>query len=220
MGLPVATLKSTWYGNLSQAGTWSVSMWFQLGAAAAVPTSAQVGTALVDLQGTDQGITDAFKILNMPSTTCLGQKGYYFPAGSDKATVVGQNVYGTAIAGTGGTDQPHALAVVASLRSNTSGRSGRGRIYFPCTSSPAYTTGGQLTSTTALAVCQQVRDFIHQLNLTDFSGTWEKGLTPIVASFTKGQAYPIATVIVDSLVDTQHRREDKQNPSTISTLAV
>lgn len=108
----------------------------------------------------------------------------------------------TPVAATGGGNPlPHEVAVVASLKSATYGRRGRGRIYLPPPAYGALTTTGRLDSTIRANMASQVATYL------DFTPT--NNLESVVASNADSDFKSIVTVEVGDVFDAQRRRRDQ-----------
>lgn len=132
---------------------------------------------------------------------------YYYGAGGNQATVVGESS-GASSAGTRATAYwPGQCALVCSLLSGLSGRSNRGRLYMP-------RSGGVMDNTLRDGasdvdnLARQVALWISAVDALSF-GT---GLAAVITS-PRDNAPTVTQVVVDNVVDTQRRRRDK----TLST---
>ena len=150
---------------------------------------------------------------NVNSTTSWNLcKTYYYPAGATVATVSGlvslTNDPGTA----GAAPAPPQCAIVASLHTAFSGRKNRGRCYMP--SIVPYVGVGAITPTQALRIATQFRLFLHDTNSATV------GALSFNACIGTGSLPSVTSVVVDTVVDTQRRRRDKQTSSGTAVVAV
>ncbi len=93
---------------------------------------------------------------------------------------------------------PHEVAVVASLRSATAGRSGRGRIYLPPPAVNMVGSDSRFVATSRQAFADIVADYCAPI----LGGE----MTAVVASFTTSSYYSIVRVGVGDVFDAQRRR--------------
>ena len=220
MPLPVDRIKMTVFGSIDTSQGWSTSINFiaELAGGSWGPSDATaLATAL------DAGAVNAWwltaKAAASTTTTHDGTRLLFYPAGSETATVIGEHILPTAQVGTGTGNNPRLIAMVASLRSDVAGRSGRGRSYFPATGM-AVNTNGQWTTGNCGLVGGAYVTLLNSMNALDVSGYGLTKLTAAIASFTKSQMNDITSVVCNSLPDTQHRREDKLGAAFTYTGAV
>jgi hypothetical protein len=105
---------------------------------------------------------------------------------------------------------PAEVAVVASLRSNSTGPSGRGRSYLPLGALQPAQDGSVPTGqaqTLASAVATYLQDSGNVVN--NQGGPDQFQIIPTVVSKTHQLTHDIGAVIVDTKFDSQRRREDK-----------
>lgn len=130
-------------------------------------------------------------------------KTYHYPTGGPAATYLGiAAIAGGTGAGTG-TSLPLQGAIVASLRTQLAGRSHRGRMYFPCVAETL--TNHQLGSARTNTLAPDVAGFF-----SDVKANGSVGIPVIVSQVGGGSYTPITSVIVDSRLDIQRRRANKQ----------
>lgn len=123
-------------------------------------------------------------------------------AGSQAAIVV------TPIVGATSPSLPTQLAVVHSLLSAFPGRKNRGRYYMPFTGNTgAFGTNGQLSTTQAAAYSTTGAAFLRSVALTSI-GT--QPAIPVIATRGSSPYVLVSSVNVDSKIDTQRRRTDKE----------
>lgn len=98
---------------------------------------------------------------------------------------------------------PNQCAVTVSLHTEAAGRSARGRVYLPI-NSYGLGPGGQLPSDVLLKLATSMSNLIHLIN---------GDVTPakaVVYSQKHGTSHPITAVKIDSKVDIQRRRANRQ----------
>ncbi len=205
-GFATGALKFVMSGDIGGAQTWSCGFWVAGEVTESTLDLAQVvaltkgfvstwGDAVSDYWSTRTHLTD------------LGV--YYYPAGSVVATRNFVGPLSTPSSGGHTTNLlPTYVSLVQTLRTALSGRSFRGRIYVPITSA-ALGQDGQMAITDITVVASKTRDLLSDVNDVDLTGVGVGDHSCVVASFTKGLTTPITAVFSDSLMDVQHRREDK-----------
>lgn len=216
-GLNLPSYKSVFAGTVTGVQTWSCSLWIARNGGS-TPTQAQVTSNAGAISALWQAwFNTTARGVNHSPLTAESLSAYYYPSGALSATFVGINQF-THIVANGPTDRaPSQLSLVTSLRSSTPGRSGRGRFYMPLTET-AQLTAGQVSQSLVNSLAVDAKTLINGIN----------GLAPAeggafvcsVASFTKGLLEPIVTVVVDSKVDTQRRREDKIGASFVGEASI
>lgn len=206
--LPVDTLKLSFYGTMNTTQDWSVGLTAAvlLGSGSWAP--ANLSNALTGM-GTPIGAWwQALRPHISPTTIMRGVRGYFIPAGQIHASSQGEWLYGSGVPGSSGQYMPDYVALVQSLRSDVPGRSGRGRMYVPCTG-VVCGTDNQADNTTVGDYATATSTLITALNaFTDVPDNLTS-MKIVVPSHSKAQVNDVATVIVDSKIDVQRRREDK-----------
>lgn len=204
-GLPVNVVKTVLSGKIAGSQSWSTSPWWISPFGGTTPLQSEMNAFAVAVRS--QFATQAGSWMSpmmVASTTFTSVTAYWYPAGSLVATSVSAPATGTANGV--GTDQlPSLLACVVSLHSPVPGKSGRGRAYLPLTKVAALGTDGQVTSA---ALNNVLTGWKAALNNVESLTTWVGPPEPCIASFTKGDVYALTSLSANSLVDTQHRRED------------
>jgi hypothetical protein len=205
-GFSTSTLKITARGNLHAVQNWSTSFWVGLnaGSDASGPNLLPVAVAIEGAVKTwANGLAGHIWASN---TQYEGITAYLYPPLS---TVSTENAPATSgpVSGSETGYEPFQISLVASLRTPFSGRSYRGRMYVPL-SATLCDNSGQLGSAPALYLSETTAALFEAVNTLDLTAHGVTGQTCVVASFTKAQTFPITTVIVDSIPDTQRRREN------------
>jgi hypothetical protein len=98
---------------------------------------------------------------------------------------------------------PNQCAVVVSLRTALAGRTNKGRIYLPV-GNMALDSNGQLPAGDSALIVSWAKRFLDSLNTIASPGKVE------IFSTKLGTGTPITTVAVDSRVDIQRRRANRQ----------
>jgi hypothetical protein len=141
---------------------------------------------------------------------------YRLPSLGGPATEVEERILGVPGTSSGLNALPNQVAVVASLRMGYPGRSRRGRMFLPCRSSAALNADGFLNDTVRPLVAQDVADLFGNFN-NALSGRRVAVLSP-----TTGSAFPVTSVDVGNVCDTQRRRRNALSEvrSTVSVPSV
>lgn len=128
---------------------------------------------------------------------------YSYPSGGPTASHVG--VAALIQTGTTTATCPNQVSVVCTLQTGFSGRRNRGRVYLPCTHTSALVSG-QLSSAQTTALAQFMQKFFQQVNSAI-------GQPTVVLSQVAGSANNLVTIRVDSRLDIQRRRANRQAPA-------
>lgn len=207
-GLPHDAVKIVARGVTSDGQTWSNNFWADVSLTGGAWGINNMGVVAQDISGLLHTLYDGLKGFWDSVTQYLGCSLYLYPAGAVHSTQVAEYNETTPVSGTTTFYMPRQAAVVASLRTDVSGRSGRGRVYFPLMSMNL-SLDGQLDNSTCGGIATAYAAFLTAVNAYTNTAHQVASLGAIVASFTKSQGNTISSVIVDSKVDTQRRREDK-----------
>lgn len=143
----------------------------------------------------------AMKILWNASTTVTALDAYLYLGGGAAAS------HGHAtlsIVGTGTTVHPNQVSVVMTLRTATSGRSGRGRMYWPANGCVYSAASGWLGSSQVDSCVDATATFFSVRN-TIIAGT------VIIVSQTTTAQHSVTSVDADYVADVQRRRARKQS---------
>lgn len=189
-------------GTLTGAQTWSVGLSFEAGAL--VP-AATLQTWLAAISPEVDTFWTTYKNLVGTDTTLSALRAYGYDSGGTKSATEA-SITKSSVGAATSPNLPTQCAMVVSLRSGNSSRSGRGRIYLPIRNA-AQLSNGQLANANCDALAAAVKVLIDAIVTHPF-GT---GGSPIPAIATGGSKppVPILSVQVDSKVDTQRRRTDK-----------
>lgn len=172
-------------------------------------TTLDANTAAVKtyLQGSTGSVLDLKSLLNNLSAFTQ-VKGYSYGAGATSASFISTQFLN--VAGTGTIIHPNQVALVASLRSVTAGRRSRGRMYLPANGIPL-AGQAQVNNAVVTAVATAVKDLLKAQG---------SAIDPVVISRVAQAAYPVRQVVVDSRLDTQRGRANKQASLFVGTQAV
>nr|CRY97198.1 hypothetical protein [uncultured prokaryote] len=110
--------------------------------------------------------------------------------------------------GASGASLPNQCSVVASLRTEEPGARGRGRIYLP-TNKAVVDATGRLPAVSRTQLAAQVELLLNKLNNSAENVTDETGFRLcVVSGVGAGGNFPVTTMRVGDVVDTQRRRRD------------
>jgi hypothetical protein len=135
---------------------------------------------------------------------------------------VSEAFYPTPINGLGTMTKTLQAATVLSLRTNTPGARGRGRMYWPALGAALSTTTGRLTTPTTAAIAT---DAVALMVLIQETIEANAGIFPFsdvllgVRSVTDHQTRTVVRIQVGDVVDTQRRRRDTL-PETYASAAM
>jgi hypothetical protein len=189
-------------GTISGTQTWSTGFW--LNTAGATWTQDDLNDANDDWAGLIFTASGSWATLLFgENTTATRVTSYLYAPGAIVSSLISTDFVSSADGS--GDSLPSLLAIVASTRSPIPGRSGRGRNYFPLTKASALDADGQLNATSTAALAEGIATMFTNINAHTVNG-----IQPIVSvrSVFKGTSYAVTRVVVNSLVDVQHRRED------------
>ena len=208
-GPGIGVVKIVIQGKIGPTQTWSTGCYFS-------DTAHPAGATKLQLEAMGDSINTAVSnyaastlhhlINNVASVT--GWTAYSYGATSVKSVAENAYVFTTAATGAGAGSLPALTAMVQSLRTNSSGRSYRGRMYLPAQG--ATLDGyGRFAQADCTNMCNDTVTYLEAAAAAVGGGTGGGDSTPCVASFTKSFCTNVTEVLVDNIPDTQHRREDK-----------
>lgn len=212
-GLASAAVKLVLSGPVNSEQRWSTGIWVAV--SGSTPSQIQLNAFGADAVTAISTPANGAALALWQSMTGYDTiTPYYYAANSLHATLVGAPQPASQF-GTGSTGSvPAQCALVASLRSSTPGRSGRGRNYIPLSKPGAMGNDSQATTSACTALASAWAAVLAAINGLTTSPFTSPQVS--VASFTKGVLYPVTRVVVDSIVDTQRRREGSMLASSIS----
>ena len=203
-GRPYPHTKLVIRGLIGSTQTWSCGLGIST---ASVPTGAQLTTWLASIQSAAEdwwngGTPDISTGVGV-DTFLTQLEAYTYLAGQGSATAQGQYNYATPQHGANGNILSARDCLVASLETGLPGRSFRGRIYCPCNGMAL--TSHQAATGYVTNVATATANMITAINASSI------GADPatVVILNNKDFPQPVTQVKVDSLPDTQRRREDK-----------
>lgn len=202
-------------GHLMGSQTWSTSVWMNTASGSTIPGQSDI-QAVANVVGP---ILDTFaaaivSTVWVSNTTYDGNHFSWYPANSVKPSRVSVRTP-TTVTGTGSVYLPAFTALVASFRTAVPGRGGRGRSYLPLTNGTPMSGGlFQISSAAATTVANAYKAMIDSINSATIAAPFTSHRVAVRSS-SIGTGIPITSVIVDSLPDAQHRREDKLLPTYV-----
>lgn len=185
---------------------WSIGLWCDA-AGAQNASSADCVTDATALATAASTWATAVKIFWSAATKFEAVSVYAYAGGSLTSHANGTFNLASAIVGTSSTSiQPAFSSLVHTLLTGSSGASFRGRVYVPVTAvgpdatTHQYTVSQCGTFATALAAMLTAWQSVSTSVITNH--------VPVAISFTRGLSTTLLSVRVDTMPDTQHRREN------------
>lgn len=183
------------YGHLGGGERFETGVWVAQSPATPSDANTAAATAAANF-GTDLKATLCGLILN--DSGYDGVKVYSYPSGGPAATVIGDAPISAGVGTASGGGAPNQTCVVASLRTNLSGRRYRGRMYLPANGMGL--SQHQLTSSLCTSISSAMALWL---------GRFKDPTHPIILSQVGGFSTAITAVIVDSLPDVQRRHANR-----------
>lgn len=128
---------------------------------------------------------------------------YYYATQSNQATFQAEQLHD--VRGNGTPTHPNQVAVCCTTLTGLPGRSRRGRFYLPGTHAPVSGALAQMDQETVDNVAENAANLVES--------SYGAGFTPAVVSGVAGTATVIRTVRVDSRLDIQRRRANRETIS-------
>lgn len=212
MAIPAGVTRCSITGTFGAGDIFDASIWYTGMTIASNAAAATVaGTLATALMGA--GVT-ALKTAYGPADAITGTKVYHYPTGGPHATFIGAAGV-TGMVGTGTQDGPLQNSLCVTGLTASSGRSFKGRTYFP---GNGFVLGvGSGSNINAAQLTTWLSAWATAINA--FSAA-NSGSTPVVVSSHLGVATPITQFRVTTKMDTQRRRANKQMPLTTVVTAV
>ncbi len=210
MGAPAgALLKAVLRGHIGTVQTWSIGLWLDtVAGGGGVDPDAAAALLLPDAHT----MANSLKGYWSTDTTFEGIDTAFYPGGTTVASRTGHAVDSSPVAGVSSTNLlPTFCAVCCTLKTSHSGRSYRGRVYWPITAA-GLSTDGQIDNSVCSAFANALKTMLqawHALDMSSAGLAGSGGNQPTVVSFTRALSTFITAIQVDSKLDVQHRREDK-----------
>ena len=213
VAIPINTQRIAIFGSNPGGEIWETGFWLLGG----LPTSAGAANEQAnDIWDTCLSESDP-PLFPFMQTSMLNAQGnirgvrvYVYTNGGPRANFVGEYTAPAPLAGSSNYFLPDQCCLVATLQTGLSGRRNRGRMYLPATGL-ATLPSGQTPAATAQGLGMNLAALF-----TDLAGS--SAGVPVVVSTMGGTTHPITSVKVDTKIDIQRRRANKQ-PATASTTA-
>lgn len=203
-------------GHMMSSQSWSVGHWLGV-STTGTPTASDLDAWLAGLDSIIGTWWTAIKPFNAPTVQYDATALYFVPSGSSAATLTSLRPQ-TPVVGTGAAYTSPRNSLVVSILTGHAGKSFRGRAYVPYTGQGA-STNMQAANGTVDAYANAHKALADSLRSYAVGSVW--GNSPIyIRSEKLGIATPTTTIRVDSLIDTQRRREDKIGAAYSKTVAM
>lgn len=208
-GPGIGVIKVVINGTIGSGQTWSTGCYFSNAGNPGGATKEQLEGMGSDVNTAVAAYGDSHlhNLMNA-NTGITGWTMYSYGATSVKSVAENGYVFATELTGVGTGSLPNLTAMVQSLRTNSSGRSYRGRMYVPCTGA-VLNGDGHFNTTDCDDMATATATYLVAVANAISGNPGGGDSTPCVASFTKSFCTNIVQVLVDDIPDTQHRREDK-----------
>lgn len=213
MTIPFGYSRNVFNGTLPGGEIFGWSLWCSEAPSGQAATQAQanaVAAAFTSVSGDGTTMPPKQLINSAAAYTNVTTYSYELPGG--KASAVAQASIAQAGVGTGA-QLPNQCAVACTLHTGHAGRSNRGRVYLPL-NSLTLGVGAQLSQTQAAQISLFLAKLITQINTAVNPGK------VVVLSQKHGSSWPIIDVKVDTRVDIQRRRANRQAPAASGTSVV
>ena len=210
MAIPAQVMRLAITGTFPSSEIWNHSYWMMPAGEGIVPDDNDgADTVLGNIVGSSVWTTyrDILKTFMKSNSAITGLHLYCYPDGGPSSPAIAERVFNT-VGTSSGAAHPLQTATVASLRTGQSGRSFRGRVYLP-TTDVTLDTNNQLTSAVTSAVADMVADFCGGWATEDVFGVGQAAFVCIVSP-TRSARTVVTQVVVDSVMDTQRRRRNRQ----------
>jgi poly(3-hydroxybutyrate) depolymerase len=208
MALPAQVARVAINGHLAQGEVFTTGYWIFAGATL---NSQAACDALATFIAGDIVANNVGKTVLSTDSAYTDVKVYaYNTGGSAPADFISDKT--CALTGSGGGSLPLQAAIVVSLRTAVNTARGRGRMYIPADG--ATLAAHQLSTPSPATVGAEWAGHLSRVNANSDTQTVS------VVSTAGGVVHPVLNVIVDSRIDIQRRRANKQSIVSSSTVAV
>lgn len=214
---PSDMIKININGTIGAAQTWSTGVWADA-AGASNATSADCAAMAAILKPAVVSNWITFQPKNPSLVKLTDVSVYAYAGGSITSHANGSSAVAGTPAGSASLGTAALLAVCCSLLTGSSGSSFRGRMYWPVTGMGADATDLNWTATQVSDIASSVANMLNTFQAA--TQTVITNCVPVVYSPTRGLTTAITSVKVDSMPDTQHRRENKMGSARSSTASV
>lgn len=203
------------FGTQGATEIWETGFWLAGGLPSSDDAAALQAEVVFNvlLSESDPPVIPAIRSLLLPDNgAVVGMRCYAYPTGGPTATYSGEYTAPTPLNGTSSHYLPWQSSIVVTLRTGASGRRNRGRMYLPAAGAALGADSQMSNSDITTLVNNWAAAF------TDLAGS-DAG-TPSVVSIAGSAHRAITTVEMDSRVDIQRRRANKQVASSVATHTV
>jgi len=209
MAIPSGCYKVAITGTMYGGEIWATGFWVQGGVPANASDAGDTAAAWVEALfstgtvGATNAAAQTLQALAASDTTATLLTVYCYPTGGPHASYQGAAVIAANGSGNATQNTPNQTCAVVSLRTALTGRSHRGRMYWPATS-PDGTSHGQLPGSTTQTLAASWG--------TCFGGWAADGTkgVPAVMSQTLSALTPISRIVMDTRLDIQRRRANRE----------
>lgn len=200
MPVPAGSTRISYVGTAPGGEIWDTSLWWT-GLPIDSPASAN---EYASSAGAAWALNsrNAIRSLFLSDTHLTQMRVYHYATAGNVAQYVGAYVFPTPVAGAGVAPHPLQVACCLTLQTALAGRSHRGRMYWPANAQA-------LTSHQMLSADTSALSIAFAALIDDTKTTFTLG-TPVVVSTALSAATPIVAVRVDSRLDIQRRRANRQ----------
>lgn len=220
MPIPAQSVKLTAFGLMATGQQWSTSIWTNIALVSGAWNLNNFQSYVTAQRAFFDTWWTAVKALNASSVDYRGLKAVYYNTTGGPASLVAQST-AAPVVGTGSTNiHPSLTCMVASFRTALPGARNRGRSYLPVTSSAVTAADLQFSSGTATAIGSAYLALFNSLNGYTSAPNNVSSQQAVVISRAGTAFNRISSIVVDTIPDTQHRREDKLIATAVSTTAV
>lgn len=216
MSIPADVYKVAFGGTLPGGEVWESGFWVH----GALPTSnseanttAELWYAQLTASDGSGGVYGTAAVVWGDDVVMTYVKIYAYPTGGTTAAFIGE-YSGTPKAGSGTTTVPNQICLVVSLRTANAGRQYRGRMYLPASKLAGISNGNVPTSdATAMATAWGTC-------FSDWNASGDNGQVVVVSRVGAGHYDVVDVVRVDTIPDTQRKRSNKLQATSIAQMAV
>lgn len=205
-GINLPLLKWVIEGTMESTQTWSCGFYTSHSGTDDPPTPAQLAACLNDLSDAFEEWASVCKAYWSAQTSYTGVALYAYDPNTIRARSVSR-LTDDAIVGSGAAPHPTQTSLVASMRTELSGASSRGRCYMPYTAG-TLDVSSQVPAGDCTTIANSWATLLTAVNSQDLDPHGITNQQCVVASFTTATAIRIDTVVVDSRPDIQRRRAD------------
>ena len=202
-------------GAMPNGEVWSVNPVYSLPNGAGAITQTELNTLLEAIN--DLAVPGNIRSAMISATTVTGAR-LEVRNTSGALLMVSEGLRDTPMGGQGTTVHPYQTSVVFSLRSDTPGGRGRGRLFWPATGQAISTTTLRVADTAQATLIDGMNSYLNAINAE--VQAFDAGSVLAVFSPTSSALYPIVRIQVGDVLDTQRRRRDALPESYVTATYV